>query len=97
LTYPDKNDDSTAKLYINGAVKNINQQSGTHIILSPTSLSAPSLSFSGLIDDVRIYNEVVPTSWVEEQYYAGLNRLLSVNSILKEGYFSRISQLAINN
>jgi hypothetical protein len=46
--------------------------------------------FTGLIDDVRIYNAGMPTSQIKEQYYAGLNSLLSSGQITKEDYQNRL-------
>jgi prepilin-type N-terminal cleavage/methylation domain-containing protein len=51
--------------------------------------------FTGLIDEVRIYNAAIPTSQIQEQYYAGLNNLLINGSISKEEYLSKINELAI--
>ncbi|MFA5086318.1 MAG: LamG-like jellyroll fold domain-containing protein [Candidatus Paceibacterota bacterium] len=52
---------------------------------------------SAYVDEFRVFAAAVPVSQIKEQYYSGLNSLLSGNSISKEDYFSRISQLAINN
>jgi prepilin-type N-terminal cleavage/methylation domain-containing protein len=49
--------------------------------------------FNGKIDDVRIYNATMPTSQIQEQYYAGLNELLASKSITKEDYQNRIGEL----
>lgn len=52
--------------------------------------SAGSNYFTGKIDEVRIYNAAIPSSRIEEQYYAGLNSLLVDGAISREEYFSRI-------
>ncbi len=49
--------------------------------------------FGGLIDDVRIYNAAIPTSQVQQNYYSGLNRLLSNRGLADKEYLERISQL----
>lgn len=49
--------------------------------------------FYGLIDDVRVYNKAILTYQVREQYYAGLNSLLSKGLITKEDYLSRTNEL----
>lgn len=52
--------------------------------------------FSGLVDDVRIYNAAIPTSQIKEQYYTGLNNLLINGNISEEEYLERINQTALN-
>ncbi len=53
------------------------------------------LYYYGSIDEVRIFNEAIPTSQIKEEYYAGLNNLLINGSITKEEYVERISGVAI--
>jgi len=50
--------------------------------------------FNGLIDGVRIYNTVLSSSQIKEQYVAGLNSLLASNNISKEEYNQRLNALA---
>jgi hypothetical protein len=52
--------------------------------------------FLGSIDDVRIYNIAIPTSQIKEQYYLGLNKLLTSDSITKEEYGQRMLEIAKN-
>ena len=52
-----------------------------------------SRSFHGLIDDVRIYNSILSTSQIKQEYIAGLNSLLANNNISKEEYDQRLSFL----
>jgi hypothetical protein len=56
--------------------------------------AAGNQEFSGLIDEVRIYNLAISASQIKEQYYAGLNSLLSSGGITQEEYLSRISNIA---
>ncbi len=51
--------------------------------------------FVGKIDEIKIYNEAVPTSYIKEQYYSGLYRLYTNGGITKEEYLSRVNELAI--
>ncbi|MFA5072151.1 MAG: LamG domain-containing protein [Candidatus Pacearchaeota archaeon] len=46
--------------------------------------------FSGLIDDVRIYNVAMSTSQIKEQYYVGLNKLLINGAISSGEYAERV-------
>ncbi|MDD5696490.1 MAG: LamG domain-containing protein [Candidatus Pacebacteria bacterium] len=47
--------------------------------------------FNGLIDDVRIYNQSIPTSQIQQNYYSGLNRLLAGQSIDSREYVKRLA------
>ena len=54
-------------------------------------------TFDGLIDDVRVYNTILSTAQIKQEYIAGLNSLLANNNISKEEYDQRIESLAKNN
>jgi hypothetical protein len=47
------------------------------------------------MDEIRVYNAVLPTSQIKEQYYSGLNNLLANGAINQQQYAERISPLAI--
>ncbi|MDD4531227.1 MAG: prepilin-type N-terminal cleavage/methylation domain-containing protein [Candidatus Pacebacteria bacterium] len=49
---------------------------------------------NGTIDEVRIYGAAVPSSQIKEQYYAGLNNLLSSGNISNAEYQSRLSTIS---
>ncbi|MFA5086464.1 MAG: LamG domain-containing protein [Candidatus Paceibacterota bacterium] len=49
-----------------------------------------SNNFNGSIDDIRIYNAIMPTSQIKEQYYAGLNSLYAKGRINNQEYQSGI-------
>ena len=92
---------SGRKLYVNGV--DVTASGGSVTILPPNTSGTISIgnragnidrTFDGYIDEVRIYNAVIPTSQIKEQYYSGLNSLLSSNSITFEEYISRIDSLA---
>jgi len=51
---------------------------------------SPSLYFTGQIDGARLYNVAISTSQIREQYYAGLNSLLTSGQINKEEYQNRL-------
>jgi hypothetical protein len=52
--------------------------------------------FNGSIDDVRIFNASMPTSQIQQNYFAGLSKLLVKNQITKSEYNQRISELTNN-
>jgi len=49
--------------------------------------------FNGQIDDVRIYNQAIPTSEIQNNFFIGINRLYKNNGIALEEYNQRLSQL----
>jgi prepilin-type N-terminal cleavage/methylation domain-containing protein len=52
-----------------------------------------SSMFIGYIDDIRIYNTVVPVSQIKENYYIGLNSLLANGNINNTEYQRRLVNL----
>ncbi|MCK9445338.1 prepilin-type N-terminal cleavage/methylation domain-containing protein [bacterium] len=53
--------------------------------------------FKGFIDNVRIYNAVIPISQIKEQYFNGLNNLFLNGGINREEYLSRINEVGLGN
>lgn len=91
---------TSLKIYIDGALSN------TNITGIPASITASTHGFhigyyysngdnyfSGLIDEVRIYNAIIPVSQIKEQYYSGLNSLFANGSINSKEYAERLSNL----
>lgn len=90
---------SGSKIYINGIDKTSN--SGT--VLPPNiggvtrignTAYAAQYVFDGYIDEVRIYNAVIPVSEIKEQYYLGVNKLFANSYISQEEYSARIGSIA---
>jgi len=85
------------RLYINGAL--CDTSSVLTLMAHPYNLNiganyaGNNHFFNGLMDDVRIFNAVVPVSRIKEQYYAGLNNLLFNGSISESEYSSRVLDL----
>jgi len=96
-------DSSGRKMYINGVDK---ISSGGALVALPPDVagvvnvgnraSATDRAFNGYIDEIRIYNVVMPISQIKEQYYIGLNKLLSNKGITQEEYISRLNDYAQN-
>ncbi|MFA5013333.1 MAG: LamG-like jellyroll fold domain-containing protein [Candidatus Paceibacterota bacterium] len=53
-------------------------------------------AFDGTIDEVRIYNEVMPTSQIQQNYLVGLNKLFAKDQINTEEYEQRIAELTLS-
>lgn len=56
-----------------------------------------SWQYAGLVDGVSIYNAVIPTSQIKEQYFSGLNSLLSHGNISMEEYNQRVQLFSLND
>ncbi|MFA5013095.1 MAG: LamG-like jellyroll fold domain-containing protein [Candidatus Paceibacterota bacterium] len=52
--------------------------------------------FTGLIDDIRIYDAAMPAFQINEQYYTGLNKLLANRGVETSEYEQRIVELNYN-
>ncbi|MDD4358594.1 MAG: hypothetical protein PHY30_02135, partial [Candidatus Pacebacteria bacterium] len=50
--------------------------------------------FTGLLDDIHIYNTALSSSQIKQNYIAGLNSMLANGNISKDEYNQRISDLA---
>ncbi len=57
------------------------------------SYGGTSYTFLGKIDDVRAYTDSIPLSQIQENYYSGLNKLLSNNGIDNREFGQRITEL----
>ncbi|MDD3170534.1 MAG: prepilin-type N-terminal cleavage/methylation domain-containing protein [Candidatus Pacebacteria bacterium] len=54
-------------------------------------LSSSAYTVNGKLDDVRIYNSVIPTSRIQQNYYSGLSRLLVNKIIDSQEYVKRLA------
>jgi len=89
----------TNKLYLNGSLVDSKSGSSGTYSNNITSLSVGAnknlytsdiYDFTGLIDEVRLYNSEISASLIKEQYYAGLNSLYGKGTITQEQYQSGI-------
>ncbi len=94
---------STMILYQNGTITGTPISISESITTSATNFLIGKRSslgddwFNGLIDDVRIYNQAIPTSQIQENYYAGLNKLLVHNGFDITEYGQRLAELKSNS
>ncbi len=58
---------------------------------------SPTAYFTGQIDEVRLYNEPIPTSQVRQNYYSGLNRLLANKEMETKEFSLRLTELIGQN
>jgi prepilin-type N-terminal cleavage/methylation domain-containing protein len=95
--------DNVTQTYINGAKTTYSfnlstlagdvQNTGTVRIGAWTS---SSYRFTGKMDEVRLYNAITSISQIKQNYYIGLNSLLSSNQIDSKEYLERINSIANN-
>ncbi|MFA5714884.1 MAG: LamG domain-containing protein [Candidatus Paceibacterota bacterium] len=95
-------DGSTMSAFINGEKQTSTlafNGGATGRLISPTEFTVGNdfygvnPHFKGLIDDIRIYGAAVPTSKIREDYFSGLNKLLSDGSITNQEYEQRFAEL----
>jgi len=90
-------DGSNIKLYVNGVFDVSTPKSGNLAgngcaqigVYNNGGCAVRSMYFGGLIDEVRIYNEIFTVNRVRENYLAGLDRLLATGQITKIDYRQR--------
>ena len=89
------------KLYVDGSLigtgtgsrTNSNRNYAIGAIMNATTPSNATY-LKGRIDDVRLYNAVLSSAQIKQQYVAGLNSLLAKGSISKEEYEQGLNNLA---
>jgi len=62
---------------------------------SNLQIGGGSSSFSGLIDDIRIFNASMSMSEIKKQYYSGLNSMLANGTITREEYSLKLMETAL--
>ncbi|MDD2909772.1 MAG: prepilin-type N-terminal cleavage/methylation domain-containing protein [Candidatus Pacebacteria bacterium] len=86
------------KFYINGVETSSygSGSAGTYIAMHKTTsnLSIGANFANGAIDDIKIYNAILSSSQIKQNYIAGLNSMLASGTISKEDYNERINALA---
>jgi prepilin-type N-terminal cleavage/methylation domain-containing protein len=87
-------DDSTKvlRVYVNGK-KAASNTTASGTLMSFSSNIVLGNNFVGYMDEVRFYNSVLSISQVNQQYYAGLQKLLASNQITKQEYTQKLADL----
>ncbi|MDD3170310.1 MAG: LamG domain-containing protein [Candidatus Pacebacteria bacterium] len=88
------------KIYVNGVDKTASGGSLTAlppdiagVVTIGNRAGATDRTFDGYIDEVRIYNMVVPSSQIQQNYYSGLSRLSAKNQVDFEEYRAMLAEL----
>jgi hypothetical protein len=95
--------DGVSKAYINGLLQtgtlNISVQPGNVQNIYSLRIGAWTSSqfrLAGKMDEVRIFHAITTISQIQQNYFTGLNKLLSHNSLTQAEYYQRISDLSNN-
>jgi hypothetical protein len=86
------------KLYLNGILQTDTQTTtnGNLTIRRIGEARQGFDRFNGSLDDIRIYNAVVPVSKIQQDYYAGLAKLLAKGQIDEKEYIGHMGALIGN-
>ncbi|MFA5012993.1 MAG: LamG-like jellyroll fold domain-containing protein [Candidatus Paceibacterota bacterium] len=69
---------------------------GDNLIIGANSVLTPSYFLNGFIDEVRIYDQVMPASQIEQNYFVGLNKLLAKGNIGDSDYRDQVFTTSAN-
>ena len=99
VTYLTSNYNTTG--YVNSVAKPSGQLVRIDDEASPFKISGNSTNcangyFNGSIDDVRIYNQAIPTSQIQQNYFIGLNNLYKNRGLTQIEYIERLTELKNN-
>ena len=95
---------NTLKIYTDGVLQDTKPDTTVGDLRSDLSLNigrrfnqtGVGFNFNGSIDEVRIYNAAISASQIQQNYLAGLNKLLANNGITQVEYNNRIVELNSN-
>jgi prepilin-type N-terminal cleavage/methylation domain-containing protein len=87
-------DGATVKVYVNGSIGGTT--SSVSMTLDAVGNVSMGSSLNGSIDDVRIYSDAMPVFQIQQNYFAGINKLLAKQNINTGEYQQRIVELTSN-
>jgi prepilin-type N-terminal cleavage/methylation domain-containing protein len=100
MTHDYNSTTNNLKLYINGVMHNQQNVTGYSPYTNYTSLGRESsydyYYFQGKIDEAKYYNTALITFQIQDNYYSGLNNLLTNNEIDTREYVQRVVELRNN-
>jgi len=86
--------------YINGVkqVESVDIHSWTLNVRNyiPTYIGGSASYFAGKLDDIRIYNQAIPLSEINQNYYIGINGLFKNQGISLDDFNQRLVELKSN-
>lgn len=90
----------TLKIYVDGVLENSACLDTTTDDIAPANSLVIGINgtnkFSGLIDDVRMYNQAMSSSQINQDYFFNLNNLFKNNEIVLNEFNQRLSELKNN-
>ncbi len=95
-------DGQSVKLYVNGGrqtlggTNNGSWWSG-HLTIGSALFGNAWGYLHGFIDEIRVYNQALSTSAIQEDYYSGLNFLFKNNGIASKEFNQRLAELKSNS
>jgi len=93
-------DNSVEKIYLDSSLQYSGSRSGNipvdtiFFIGAQNFEGVPDIHFHGLLDEIRMFNAVLSSSQIKQNYIAGLNSMLSNGTVSEEEYNERINELA---
>ncbi|MDD4358870.1 MAG: LamG domain-containing protein [Candidatus Pacebacteria bacterium] len=92
-------DISNSKLYIDGTLMIVSSTMSTGTTSEVNNLIIGKNSYGnylGSLDDVRVYNSILSSSQIKQNYIAGLNSLLGKGLISESEFKEKLSELSSN-
>ncbi|MDD5696840.1 MAG: LamG domain-containing protein [Candidatus Pacebacteria bacterium] len=91
-------DGQSVKLYVNGQIRTLGgTNNGSwwsgHLTLGYACFGNAWGYLHGFMDDIRVYNQALPTSAIQEEYYSGLMALFKNNGIALSEFNQRVAEL----
>jgi prepilin-type N-terminal cleavage/methylation domain-containing protein len=80
-------------VFINQHTNTITNSGSVQTIRIGKGGGADASYFNGLMDDVRIYNQALPISQIQQNYYVGINKLFKNNGITLNEFNQKIGEL----
>ena len=81
------------KIYVDGVIESVFSVNSASSAVLPNGNLTIGSNYIGYIDGLRVYDTIMSTAQIKEQYYAGLNKMLNSGNISREEYTSRINNL----
>ena len=95
--------DGSSRIYLNAVGESVGVSVGTirdqagNLYIGRRGDYSDNYFFNGKIDEVKLYNESIPSFRIEENYYSSLNKLLAKNGIDSNEFNQRITELKFNS